>query len=33
MWHFMTIVPLLNLNGILKWPEALCCARSRVGFL
>jgi hypothetical protein len=33
MWHFTKLVPLLNLNDTLKWPEPLCYAQSRIGLL
>lgn len=33
MWHFMNLVPLLQLNILLRWGEPYCYKQSRVGFL
>ena len=33
MWHFLNIVPLLQLNSVLRWGEPYCYRQGRVGFL
>jgi hypothetical protein len=33
MWHFLKLVPLLQINETLKWKEPLCYSQARIGFL
>lgn len=33
VWHFFNIVPLLQLNSLIRWGEPYCYKQSRVGFL
>ena len=33
MWHFLNIVPLLQLNSLLRWKEPYCFQQGRVGFM
>jgi hypothetical protein len=33
VWHFLNIVPLLQLNNLIRWGEKYCYKQSRVGFL
>ncbi|HKR61080.1 MAG TPA: hypothetical protein VJS64_15275 [Pyrinomonadaceae bacterium] len=33
VWHFFNIVPLLQLNNLIRWGEPYCYKQSRVGFL
>jgi hypothetical protein len=33
VWHFFNIVPLLQLNNLIRWGEPYCYKQSRVGWL
>jgi hypothetical protein len=33
MWHFLNIVPLLQLNSLLRWKEPYCFQQGRVGLM
>ena len=33
MWHFLNIVPLLQLNSLLRWKEPYCFQQGRVGMM
>jgi len=33
MWHFLRLVPLLQITETLKWNEPLCYSQGRIGFL
>ena len=33
MWHFLNIVPLLQLNNLLRWKEPYCFQQGRVGLM